>query len=121
VSGPCPFCGAHVEHEPYTGHVRCAGCGRFCIPGQEPIPYRPPDPAPWWQGAQLEEVLGFRLSSVNPPDGSGIPGLDDRELRRQVALARHRLGDRATRTRWLETYARSLVREAEARNAEGAA
>lgn len=115
MNGPCPHCGAHVEHEPYTGHVRCGGCGRFVIPGREPIPYRAPDPPEWWQGATVDEVLAFRLSSVNPPDGTGVPALDDQELRRQLAVADVLLRDRVTTTRWLERYAGLLVGEARLR------
>ena len=67
----------------------------------------------WWGEATGAEVEAFNLSSAYEPDGSGIPGLEDRELRRQLATAEQRL--KTARTRWLEGYAAQLVAESRAR------
>lgn len=74
----------------------------------------------WWDGATGDEVLLFGLSSANPPNGAGIPGLDSRELRRQLAFSCQRLQDPTTATPWLEQYHAQLQEEADARAVEEA-
>lgn len=128
----CPLCGGELAPwaRPEDRAWRCAKCGRLHFEGAVPVDaareralvdYRPA----WWGGATREEVRAFELSECacgggcrdNPPDGSGIPGLDDRELRRQLGVAEHRLRDRRRRSQWLIGYAEALLREAEARDA----
>ena len=82
-------------------------------------------PASWWDGASQSEVRAFGLGICtcgmcppdrdNRPDGSGIPRYSDRHLRDQLAVADQRLGDRTTRTKWLDGYAAKLVAESRLR------
>lgn len=119
ISPYCPWCPTGIlwPHGDRFGEMfRCASCGRIRVPGAGPPgEYREQPPAEWWQEANVTEVCLFRLSSVNPPDGSGIPGLDSQELRRLLALAQPRLSDRKTCTPWLERYAGQLLAETRAR------
>lgn len=92
-----------------SGIFRCTACGRCRSSWTEPGEWREPAPAAWWQGANYLEVLTFKLSSENPPDGSGVVRLTEDELRRQLQEADVLLRDRGTR--WLDTYAARLVQE----------
>jgi hypothetical protein len=100
---------------------------------REPLCTRPSviaaTPTEWWDGASMEEVQAFRLAICtcggcppdehNAPDGSTIAGFSDDHVRALLEVADQRLGDRATRTRWLERYAAQLT--AESRRRRGAA
>lgn len=120
----CPYCedGLLQPIDGITG--RCDDCGRIHTPGMprgsidlnehrkrlhELEASRPA----WWGDANHEEVRAFNLGGPNRPDGSGVPALEDRELRCQLAVADQRL--KTARTRWLEAYAAHLVAESRAR------
>ena len=123
----CPHCpGVDLDPVglPEDRAGRCPACGRLHLERA----VRDPDldrrhaalrPA-WWGGASGDEVRAFGLSSLNLPDGSSIPLLDDRALRYLLGVATARLRDRATRMSWLTTYTNALIAEARARAAEAA-
>jgi len=78
-------------------------------------------PKEWWDGASMDEVAAFGLAICtcggcppdddNRPDGSTVARFSDAQLRELLAIADQRLGDRRTRTPWLERYAGRLAAE----------